>query len=191
MFAIPACPDLALLHLRARRLRPKFQEMTAIAPARRHHVVVVILLHTVAITIVGMLLLRAIIARAVTLGIVAAPHIPVTTTTSATMAVAIVHLHLVAMLVVLQSATPIQPPATMSVVTLMLLRSPAIAMTMLLILRMVINDVRGLRREAMNTWNVRVTGDFVLPCFCTCFNEVFYLSSTVLIGCHDRLMMIE
>lgn len=142
MFAIPACPDFVLLHLRARRLRPKFQEMTAIAPARRHHVVVAIRLHTVAITIVGILLHHAITALAVTLGIVVDPHIPVTTTTIATMAVAIDH-HLVAMLVDLQSATPIQSPATMSVILMLLLRY-VIAMTMLHILRTFINDV-GLR----------------------------------------------
>lgn len=141
MFAIPACPHFTFLHLRARRLRPKFQETTVIAPTHRHHVVVATLLHMVAITIVGILLLRVITAHAVTLGIVVAPHIPVTTTTNATMAVAIAHLHLVAMLVALQSATPIQSPATMSVVILMLLRSPVIGMTTLLILRTVINDV--------------------------------------------------
>lgn len=141
MFAIPSRPHFTFLHLRARRLRPKFQETTAIAPTRRHHVVVATLLDMVAITIVGILLLRVIIAHAVTLGTVVAPHIPVTTTTNVTMAVAIAHLHLVAMLVALQSATPIRSPATMSVVILMLLRSPVIAMTTLLILRTVINDV--------------------------------------------------
>lgn len=141
MFAIPVCPDFTLLHLRARRPRPKFQETTAIAPARPHQVVVAILLHMVVITIVGMRLRRAIIAHVVNLGIAVAPHIPVTTTTNVTMAVAIAHLRLVAMLVVLQSATPIQFPATMSVVILMLLHSPVIAMTTVLILRTVINDV--------------------------------------------------
>lgn len=140
MFAIPVCPYLILLHLRARRLRPKFQEMIAIARARRLHGVVATLLHMVAITIVGNLL-HAIIAHAVTLGIVVAPLILVTTTTNVTMAVAIAHLHLAAMLVDLQSATPIQFPATMSVVILMLLRSPVIATTTLLTLQTVINDV--------------------------------------------------
>lgn len=141
MFVIPACPYFTLLYLRARRLRPKFQETTAIARARRLHGVVATLLHMVAITIVGNLLLHAIIAHAVTLDIVVAPLIPVTTITNATMAAAIAHLHLAAMLVVLQSVTPIQFPETMSVVILMLLRSPVIAMTTLLTLRMVINDV--------------------------------------------------
>lgn len=140
MFAIPAYPYITLHHLRARRLRPKFQETTAIARARRLHGVVAILLHMVAITIVGILLLRAITAHAVTLGIVVAPLIPVTTTTNATMAVAIAHLHLAAMLVVPQSATPIQFPATMSVAILTLLRFPVIAMTTPLTLRTVIND---------------------------------------------------
>lgn len=141
MFVIPACPHFTFLHLRPSRLRPKFQETTAIAPTRRHNVVVATLLHMVAITIVGILLLRVIIAHAVTLGIVVALHILVTTTTNATMAVAIAPLHLVAMLVALQSATPILSPVTMSVVILMLLHSPVIAMTTLLILRTVINDV--------------------------------------------------
>lgn len=142
MFAILACPYFTLLHLRSRRLKPKFQETTAIAHARPLHGVVAILLHMVAITIVGILLLRAIIAHAVTLGIVVAPLIPVTTTMNATMAVAIAHLHLAAMLVVLQSVTPIPFPATMSAVILMLLRSPVIAMTTLLTLRTVtISDV--------------------------------------------------
>lgn len=141
MFAILSCPYFTFLHLRARRLRPKFQETTAIARARRLHGVVATLLHMVAITTVGILLLRAIIAHAATLGIVVAPLIPVTTTTNATMAVAIAHLHLAAMLVVLQSATPIPCPATMSVVILMLPRSPVIAMTTPLTLRTVINDV--------------------------------------------------
>lgn len=190
MFAIPACPHLTLLHLRARRLRPKFQETIAIARARRLHGVVATLLRMVATTIVENLLLRVIIAHAVTLVIVVAPLILVTTITIATMAVAIAHLHFAAMLVVLQSATPIQFPATMSVLILMLLRSPVIAMTTLLTLRPVIHDVRGLR--AIITWNVRGTGDFVLlPCFCTCFIEVFCLFSAVLIGYHDWLMMIE
>lgn len=141
MFAIPACPYLTLLHLRARRLRPKFQETIAIARARRLLGVVATLLHMVAITIVGNLPLHAIIAHAVTPGIVVALPILVTTTTNATMAVAIAHLHLAAMLVDLQSATPIQFPATMSVVILMLLRSPVIAMTTLLTVQTVINDV--------------------------------------------------
>lgn len=141
MFAIPACPYLTLLHLRARRLRPKFQETIAIARARRLLGVVATLLHMVAITIVGNLPLHAIIAHVVTLGIVVALPILVTTTTNATMAVAIAHLHLAAMLVDLQSATPTQFPASMSVVILMLLRSPVIAMTTLLTLQTVINDV--------------------------------------------------
>lgn len=141
MFAIPACPYLTVLHLRARRLRPKFQETIAIARARRLHAVVATLLLMAAITIVGNLLLHAITAHAVTLGIVVAPLILVTTITNATMAVAIAHLHLAAMLVVLQSATPIQFLASMNVEILMPLRSPVTAMTTLLTLPMVINAV--------------------------------------------------